>query len=69
MIKTISLKVRMDCANCAQNIQRALRKLPLADLTVDVVAQLVAIEYDPSAVSQDEIMRAMRKTGYEHELV
>ena len=56
----------MTCANCANTIQRTLRKLPgVADANVNYATERASIRYVPGAVSIADMIGAVRKAGYD----
>ena len=66
-----TLKVRipsMDCAACAVNIQRALRKEEgVARAEVIFKTKEAVIEYDPARISPDRIVKVINETGFKAE--
>src|SRR6266478_4133930 len=66
-----SLKVKvpsMDCAACAVNIQRALRKEEgVARAEVIFKTKEAVIEYDPARISPDRIVKVINETGFKAE--
>lgn len=58
--------VGMTCANCANTIERVVRKLPgVAEALVNFAAERVTVDYLPGAASIAEIVAAIRKAGYD----
>ena len=56
----------MTCANCAANIERALNKKTAGVVTaaVNFATERVAVEYIPGALSVDDIVVAIEKSGF-----
>jgi Cu+-exporting ATPase len=56
----------MTCAACQARVQRALTAEPgVIDASVNLVTKSAAVRYDPTAVSPDRLVEAVRATGYE----
>ncbi len=56
----------MTCANCANTIQRTLRKLPgITEANVNYASERAAVSYVPGAVSIAQMIAAVRKAGYD----
>jgi Cu+-exporting ATPase len=65
--KRVTLAVTgMTCANCAANIERALnKKTPgVVNAAVNFAAERVRVAYDPSVLSEEGIVAAIKKAGY-----
>ena len=62
-----TLKVpSISCAHCKSTIEGAVGKLGgVADVTVDIAEQTVAVDFDSEAVSLDVIKEVMSEVGYE----
>jgi Cu+-exporting ATPase len=55
----------MTCANCAQNIERALGKLDgVLKVNVNLASEKASVEYIPSLVSLQALKRAVEDAGY-----
>lgn len=56
----------MTCANCAMNIERALKKKTpgIVNASVNFAAEQVLVEYMPETVTVDGIVSAIEKAGY-----
>ena len=55
----------MTCAACSSRIQRALEKQPgVADANVNLMMKTATVRFDPSAVTPDTLVDAIRATGY-----
>ena len=59
----------MTCAACQARVQRALSAEPgVIDAAVNLVTRSAAVRYDPSTVSPERLIAAVRATGYDAEL-
>ncbi|GAC1489119.1 MAG: heavy metal translocating P-type ATPase [Gemmatimonadaceae bacterium] len=59
----------MTCAACQGRVQRALSAEPgVLDASVNLVTRSAAVRYDPATVSPQDLIRAVRATGYDAEL-
>src|ERR1700693_1212386 len=59
----------MTCAACQARVQRALSAEPgVIDASVNLVTRNAAVRYDPSTVSPQHLIEAVRATGYGAEL-
>ncbi|NLW79519.1 MAG: heavy metal translocating P-type ATPase [Ruminococcaceae bacterium] len=55
----------MSCAACSAHIEKALAKLPgIEKAQVNLLANTMVAEYDPAALSPEDISRAVEKAGY-----
>jgi Cu+-exporting ATPase len=55
----------MTCAACSARVQRALQKQGgVADASVNLMMKTATVEYDPSTVTPDRLIEAIRDTGY-----
>jgi len=68
--RTISIPVSgMTCAACQARVQRTLQKQPgVADAGVNLMMQNATVRYAPSAISPEQLVQAIRDTGYGAEL-
>ena len=68
--ETIRIPVSgMTCAACQSRVQRTLQKQEgVADATVNLMMKSATITYDPSTVTPDKLVEAIRETGYGAEL-
>ncbi len=56
----------MTCANCASNIERALKRVDgVLSAVVNYASEKAAVSYVPGAVSRAELVAAVRKAGYD----
>ena len=64
--ETIRIPVSgMTCAACSSRVQRTLQKQPgVADASVNLMMKTATITYDPTAVSAESLVAAIRDTGY-----
>jgi len=59
----------MTCAACQAGVQKALRReTGVVDATVNLMMKSAAVTYDPTAVSPQGLVEAIRRIGYEAEL-
>ena len=59
----------MTCAACQARVQRALAAEPgVIDAAVNLLTNSAAVRYDPAAVNPEQLIEAVRATGYEAEL-
>ena len=59
----------MTCAACQARVQRTLAKQPgVEDASVNLMMQSAAVKYDPALITADDLVQAIRKTGYGAEL-
>ncbi|HEX9220114.1 MAG TPA: heavy metal translocating P-type ATPase [Gemmatimonadaceae bacterium] len=59
----------MTCAACQARVQRALSAEPgVVDASVNLVTKSAEVRYDPSSVSPQRLIDAVRATGYDAEL-
>jgi copper chaperone CopZ len=58
--------VGLDCVACSLVIRRALEGVTgVRNVGVSYMMNLALVDYDPSVVNKEEIMKAVKKTGYE----
>ena len=56
----------MTCANCANTIERTLKKMPgMVAATVNYATERASVEYVPGAVGIADMVSAVRKAGYD----
>ena len=58
----------MTCASCQAAVDRAVKKLGVKDVTVNLINESMSVEYDPSKISDLDIINAVSKAGYEARL-
>lgn len=55
----------ISCGHCIQSVEKAVTKLPgVTFMAGDPEVKQVALEYDPGAVSMEQIEGAMEEEGY-----
>ncbi len=72
MSSTDSLKhielpiVGMTCANCANTVERALKKTPGVDAAaVNFASERASVQFDPAQVSSAQLIERVRQAGYD----
>ncbi len=70
MSRTVTLPVTgMSCAACQARIQSALEKVPgVTGAAVNLLLNSATVHFDPSVTSPEQLVGAVRDTGYEAEL-
>ncbi len=59
----------MTCAACSSRVQRTLQKQAgVADASVNLMMKTATVTFDPAAIAPDELVAAIRDTGYGAEL-
>src|SRR5215213_8415802 len=68
--RTIRIPVSgMTCAACQARVQRTLQKQPgVVDAGVNLMMHDATVRYSPDAVSPEQLVAAIRETGYGAEL-
>lgn len=55
----------ISCGHCIQSIEKAVSKLPGASfISGDADAKLITVDYDPAAVSLEQIESVLEEEGY-----
>lgn len=55
----------LDCASCAIDLGRALRKMPgLVEISINYVVDRGYVDFDPAQTSWDTVSKALRDRGY-----
>src|SRR4051812_10204640 len=55
----------MSCAACQAHVQKALQRQPgVADASVNLMTHEATVDYDPAAVAPEQLVEAVRATGY-----
>ena len=54
----------MTCASCAARIERSLNRLDGVRATVNYATEQAAVDFDPATVTQQDLLDAVRATGY-----
>ena len=64
--KTTQLAITgMHCVNCAQSIEKALRRVEgVAEANVNFAAETARVTFDPQMVETDALVRAVEDAGY-----
>jgi len=58
--------VGLDCVSCSLVIRRALEGVKgVHNVGVSYMMDLALVDFDPTMVSKEDIMSAVRKTGYD----
>jgi P-type Cu+ transporter len=59
----------MTCASCQAHVQRALAQQPgVEDASVNLMMETAAVTFDPAVATPEQLVRAIRDTGYGAEL-
>jgi Cu+-exporting ATPase len=54
----------MTCASCAARVERGLNDLDGVDAAVNLATERATVDFDPSLVAVDDLMRAVESAGY-----
>lgn len=54
----------MTCAACQANVQKAVEKLGVDSVNVNLISESMTVNYDPSKISKDDIIKAVVDIGY-----
>jgi Cu+-exporting ATPase len=55
----------MSCAACSARIEKSLKKIDgVSEASVNLALETARVKYDGSALSQDDIVNAVKKAGY-----
>ncbi|MCI5972184.1 MAG: heavy metal translocating P-type ATPase [Anaerococcus sp.] len=54
----------MTCASCQANVQKAVQKLGVNDVNVNLISESMTVDYDSDKISNDDIIKAVEKIGY-----
>ncbi len=70
-MEKVSLKISgMSCSSCSQKVEKALNQVEgVQSAAVNLPMEKAYVEYDSQLVSQEQLLRAVEKTGYEVELL
>ena len=55
----------MTCASCQAAVDRAVKKLGVDDVNVNLINETMSVNYDPNKISDEDIINAVSKAGYE----
>lgn len=58
----------MTCASCQAAVDRAVKKLGVSEVNVNLINESMSVEYDPNKISDRDIIEAVSKAGYEARL-
>lgn len=58
----------MTCASCQAAVDRAVKKLGVEEVNVNLINESMSVEYDPNKISDSDIIEAVSKAGYEARL-
>jgi Cu+-exporting ATPase len=66
-IETLNLPVSgMTCGNCARSVERTLASTPgVTKVSVELAGAKAMVEFDPSLVTREVLINAVRDLGYE----
>ena len=54
----------MNCAACSSAVERAVKKLGINDVSVNLISGVMKVEYDENAISDSDIRTAVTKAGF-----
>lgn len=54
----------MTCASCQANVTKAVKKLGVNEVNVNLVSETMNVSYDKDKISEDDIINAVEKIGY-----
>ena len=54
----------MTCASCQANVQKAVEKLGVENVNVNLVSETMNVSYDENKISNSDIINAVEKIGY-----
>ena len=54
----------MTCASCQANVQKAVQKLGVNDVNVNLISESMIVDYDSDKINNDDIIKAVEKVGY-----
>ena len=55
----------MTCASCQANVQKAVEKLGVDFVNVNLISETMTVSYDDGKISENDIIKAVEKIGYE----
>lgn len=58
----------MTCASCQAAVDRAVKKLGVNEVNVNLINESMSVEYDPNKISDTDIIEAVSSAGYEAKL-
>lgn len=54
----------MTCASCQANVQKAVEKLGVNFVNVNLISETMTVSYDDGKISENDIIKAVEKIGY-----
>ena len=54
----------MTCASCQANVTRAVEKLGVNEVNVNLISESMSVDYDPNKLSSQDIIDSVKKIGY-----
>lgn len=54
----------MTCASCQANVQKAVEKLGVDSVNVNLISETMTVSYDDGKISENDIIKAVEKIGY-----
>ena len=54
----------MTCASCQANVQKAVEKLGVDFVNVNLISETMTVSYDDRKISENDIIKAVEKIGY-----
>ena len=54
----------MTCASCQTNVQKAVEKLGVDFVNVNLISETMTVSYDDGKISENDIIKAVEKIGY-----
>lgn len=54
----------MTCASCQANVQKAVEKLGVDFVNVNLISETMTVSYDDGKISENDIIKAIEKIGY-----
>jgi len=65
MKKEVFTVTGMTCSACSSHVEKTVSKMPGVEAAeVSLLANTMTVQYDEGRVSQDDIVRAVEKSGY-----
>ena len=56
----------MTCSACSAHVNKSVEKLPgVSEVSVNLLSNSMMVDYDPTVVTADQILQAVRKAGYD----
>ena len=54
----------MTCASCQANVQKAVEKLGVDFVNVNLISETMTVSYDDGKISENDIIKTVEKIGY-----